>query len=126
MSKIKDFLANPILFAVLYLALMLSTYFLPYLRSTVGIASVLAGSQSMFNGAMFFLVLQVVALALMAGITFIRGGITGRAWIVIFPILALVFDIVPILSLIPFVPTVMHIIAIVMGVQPGAARAGSV
>ena len=122
MQKMKELLGNPVVFALVYFVLMLSTYALPYFRSTFAVASVLAGSQSMFNGAAFLLGLQVAALAAMAGITFVRGGITGRAWIVIFPLLALVFDIVPILSLIPFVPTVMHLIAIVMGVQPGAAE----
>lgn len=122
MNKIKEFLGNPVIFVLVYFVLMLSTYALPYFRSTLGVVSVLAGSQSVFNGAAFLLVLQIAALLAMAGITFIRGSITGRSWIVIFPILALVFDIVPILSLIPFVPTVMHLIAIVMGVQPGAAR----
>ena len=122
MQKIKEFLGNPVIFVLVYFVLMLSTYALPYLRSTLGFVSVLAGSQSMFNGATFLLVLQVAALVVMAWVTFIRGSITGRSWIVIFPLLALVFDIVPILSWIPFVPTVMHLIAIVMGVQPGAAR----
>lgn len=122
MQKIKEFLGSPVIFALVYFVLMLSTYVLPYFRSTFAVASVWAGSQSMFNGAAFLLGLQVVALAVMAWITFVRGSITGRSWIVIFPLLALVFDIVPILSLIPFVPTVMHLIAIVMGVQPGAAR----
>lgn len=120
MTKIKKVFGNPIVFVLVYIALMLSTYVLPYFRSTLGIASVLAGSQSMFNGATFLLMLQVVALAFMSVIVFVRGGITGRSWIVIFPVLALVFDIVPILSLIPFVPTLMHLLALVMGVQPGA------
>jgi hypothetical protein len=41
--------------------------------------------------------------------------------------LALAFDMLPVLSLIPFVPTLMHLLAIILGVvvphEPAASRA---
>jgi len=46
----------------------------------------------------------------------IRGAYVAKTWLVIFPILALVFDFAPGLSLIPMIPTVMHLLAIILGV----------
>jgi hypothetical protein len=42
-------------------------------------------------------------------------------WLVIFPILAAVFDLFPGLSAIPLIPTVMHLLAIILGVVGATA-----
>ena len=46
----------------------------------------------------------------------VRGAYVAKAWLIIFPILAAVFDFMPGLSAIPLVPTVMHLLAIILGV----------
>jgi hypothetical protein len=51
-------------------------------------------------------------LTLMA---FARGRHIGKTFIMMFPVIAAAFDMVPGLSLVPFVPTVMHLVALVLG-----------
>jgi len=46
----------------------------------------------------------------------VRGICIGKNWLVIFPALAIVFDFVPGLNSIPLIPTIMHLLAITMGV----------
>ena len=45
-----------------------------------------------------------------------RGANMDKKWLIIFPILGALFDLAPGLSVIPLVPTVMHLLAIVLGV----------
>ena len=54
-----------------------------------------------------------ICLALLVLIAILRGRRIGKPWLVIFPVIALVFDLL--LVFIPFVPTVMHILALVLG-----------
>lgn len=109
------FIAHPAIYVALYLVLMLPTYFLPYLGSnsavlnTAGLASGV-GMHPLFWVHLLFLG-AIVALA------WVRGTRTGRRWIIVFPVLAAVFDLTPGLSFIPLVPTVMHLLAIILGVM---------
>ncbi|MBK6973235.1 MAG: hypothetical protein IPH26_09930 [Sterolibacteriaceae bacterium] len=115
-------LGNPVVFVVLYVLFMLPTYYLPYLGSNSAVigsvgqlaagvanASPLAGVNPAFwphLGSLFVLIV----------VTWFRGALAGKTWLVIFPILATVFDLAPGLSAIPLVPTVMHLLAIILGV----------
>jgi hypothetical protein len=108
------FLGNTVVFVILYILFMLPTYFLPYLGSnsfmlnTLGVAAG-AGVNPAFWPHLGSLVVLVV-------LGWSRGQVIGKAWLVIFPILAGVFDLLPGLNAIPLVPTVMHLLAIILGV----------
>lgn len=104
---------NTAVFVIVYLLGMLPTYILPYF-----------GSNSLFINAVAAAVgyglspqtwAHLWSLAFLISITWARGPFAGRGYLVIFPVLAAAFDMIPFLSMIPFVPTVMHILAIVLG-----------
>lgn len=102
------------LYVVLYLILMIPSYFMPLLGSnSLGMMSLSAGFGVLLSNPMFLIhagsILALIALA------YFRGAATARGWLVMFPIIALVFDFVPVLSSIPFVVTVMHLCAVIIG-----------
>lgn len=105
----------------LYILFMLPTYILPYLGSNSLVANAtLAAADSAAgggNGFNLLLLVHLLCLGVLGLLAWIRGSLVGKVWIVTFPVIAAIFDIVPGLSLIPLVPTVMHICAIVTGVS---------
>ncbi|MEM1153913.1 MAG: hypothetical protein AAGI44_07210 [Pseudomonadota bacterium] len=111
------FVANAAVFCVVYLILMIPTYVFPYLGSNsaamVAIQSVEVDSVQ--DGTLFFTFTHLACLAGLIFITFLRGKWVGKVWLIIFPILAAVFDFIPGLSIIPLVPTVMHLCAMIFG-----------
>lgn len=116
-------LASAPVFAILYILFMLPTYFLPYLGSNS--AGMIAIQQSAMSasqgGTLFFTFVHLACLAVLVLITFVRAQFVGKMWLVVFPFLAAVFDFVPGLSIIPLVPTVMHLLAIVIGVSSSSS-----
>lgn len=102
------FAANPLGFIVVYLILMLPTYLLPWLS---------VQSELMTGYAVAERLAQAWCLGMLVILGWVRGKMTGKTHLPVFPLLAGVFDLVPLLNLIPFVPTVMHLIAMVMGAQ---------
>jgi hypothetical protein len=55
----------------------------------------------------------VICFFLMAVIAYYRGHRIGKPWLIALPIIAAVFDIV--LVIVPFVPTVLHVLTLVLG-----------
>lgn len=107
-------IANPVVFVIAYILFMLPTYYLPYVGSNSAAANALARAGGVVaNPALFW---HLGALLILVALTWFRGASIDKKWLVIFPILALVFDLVPGLSAIPLVPTVMHLLAIILGV----------
>lgn len=118
----KKLFGNAVVFVILYVLLMLPTYYLPYLGSNSavigGLGQIAAGVQDAgplagINPAFW---LHLGALVLLMVITWFRGAVVNKQWLIIFPILAAVFDLAPALNFIPLVPTVMHLLAIILGV----------
>ena len=107
-------LGNVAMFVLLYIVFMIPTYVLPYLGSNSSVLN--TAGQASGAGMNPLLWLHLGALIALIVITFFRGTLVDKKWLVIFPILATVFDLVPVLSFIPLVPTVMHLCAIIMGV----------
>jgi len=111
----QNFFGHPIAFVIVYIIFMIPTYFLPYLGSNSAVlGATAAAAGNGINPAFWW---HLIALVVLIGITATRGTVIGKKWIQIFPILAAVFDLVPGLSLIPLVPTVMHLCAIIIGVK---------
>jgi hypothetical protein len=102
-------------FVIAYILFMLPTYYLPYVGSNSSIMhgiDIANGTKAM-NLALW---LHMGSLLILCFLCWVRGAYVGKGWLVIFPILAIVFDFVPVLSAIPLVPTVMHLLAISLGV----------
>jgi hypothetical protein len=114
---------NTPIFASAYLALMIPTYVLPYFGSNSAIVNGLGaglgrGLTPMWWLHAWFLVMLVVIASL-------RGKGIGKRYLLLFPALATAFDLVPLMNMVPLVPTVMHLAAIILGVT-GTAPASDV
>ncbi len=104
---------NTAIFIIVYLFGMLPTYILPYFGSNSLIISAVAAVVGFGLSPQTWA--HLWSLAFLIAITWARGPFAGRSYLVVFPVLAAAFDMVPFLSMIPFVPTIMHILAIVLG-----------
>ena len=106
-------------FVVGYLVFMLPTYVLPYLGSNSAILGAVGVAVGRGFTPQFWL--HAWCLGMLVLVTSIRGRNIGKGWLLIFPVLAGFFDLVPVLNLIPLVPTVMHLLALVLGAMGSAA-----
>ena len=102
-----------------YLICMIPTYILPYLGSNSLLAAGAHSAAHLGFRILTLFCLHLAALCLACLLAWRRGKAIQKSWLVVFPLLATVFDLVPFLSAVPFVPTAMHLCAIIVGVQPG-------
>ena len=115
MDAIKKALGNAPVFVIAYIIFMLPTYYLPYVGSNSSVLHALdAATES--HALNFAFWLHMGSMLILCFLCWIRGAYVDKKWLVLFPILAIVFDFVPGLSLIPMIPTVMHLLAIILGV----------
>lgn len=104
-------LRHPAVFAVLYVVFLVPTYLLPYYGSNSAVTAAFRSGE--INQP---LLLHLGTLIILFTLAWYRGEGMGKQWLTVFPFLAGVFDIVPGLSLVPFVPTVLHLCTIILGV----------
>jgi len=97
-------------FLIAYIAALPLTYILPYFGSNSIIAAAGTGGLTLLGTFVHLLCFLVLIVA-----TVMRGPSIGKASLWVFPVIAGIFDFVPLLSLIPFVPTAMHAMALVTG-----------
>lgn len=100
-------------FVFLYLLFMIPTYVLPYLGSNSAVLGA-AGAAAGFAFSPQFVV-HAISLLVLIWLALKRGKAVDKQWIVIFPIIAAFFDMMPGINLIPLIPTFMHIGALVVG-----------
>lgn len=116
-------MTNAFFYVVGYLALMAPTYVLPYFGSNSIIANSIGAAVG--RGMTPFWWFHAWALVMLVLMAFVRGKRIGKPYLLVFPIIAAAFDMTPGLTLVPFVPTVMHLLALVLGamgnVQPSGA-----
>lgn len=102
-------------FVLSYLVLFALSYAWP-LISNVGVLGAMSSTSSSFQGialgGKFFGSLIIYVLMML--VAWFRGVAIGKKYLPVFPFIAGFFDLV--LVFIPFVPTVMNLLAIVMGV----------
>lgn len=115
MDGFKKALGNAPVFVIAYIIFMLPTYFLPYFGSNSAVLQGTAAAAGA-SGGFFFFMLHFGSMLALCFFCWVRGAYVNKGWLVIFPILAIVFDFVPGLSLIPLIPTWMHLAAIILGV----------
>lgn len=114
-NKIAAPFRNGIVFVIVYLLFLLPTYYLPYVGSNSSVINALGAAVGAGLSPQFWA--HVAALFVLVVATWLRGCAVGKQWIVIFPVIASVFDMTPGLSLIPLVPTAMHLVALIMGAR---------
>lgn len=115
MTSLLALIANGPLYVLLYLVFMIPTYILPYWGSNSAILN--AGSSAAGLGLNPGFWLHLVVLSVLCALAWLRGAYVGKQWLVTFPFVAMAFDLVPGLNFVPFVPTVMHLCAIIVGVS---------
>ncbi len=103
-----------LVFALMYAALMVPTYILPYVGSNSAVLNGLStgvglGPTPAWWAHLWCLVLLVI-------VAWNRGGRAKKPYLSVLAIAAGLFDFVPVLSMIPLVPTVLHVLTIVFGV----------
>lgn len=110
-------LGNTTIFVSSYLIFMGLTYYLSSLGTAAAAVQSLddvASSASYFS--LLPLLFQISAMLMLLWISLERGIHIGKKWIVLLPIVAFAFDFIPKLSGIPMIPSVYHLLAIVIGV----------
>lgn len=117
--------SSAVVFVLLYILFMLPTYVLPFFGSNSlagwGVFSVGADSGGLGAKAFTAVFVHLGLLLFLILLTYLRGGLLGKKWLVTFPVLAAVFDMLPVVSSIPLVPTVMHLLTIILGVSAAQA-----
>lgn len=108
-------LKNGFVFFAIYFIFMLPTYYLPYVGSNSALLNVASSAAGLGLSPQFWT--HVACLFVLVVVTWLRGCVIGKQWITVFPVIAGLFDLTPGLNLIPFVPTIMHVIALIMGVR---------
>lgn len=120
LDKVAAPFRNAIVFFVIYLLFLIPTYYLPYAGSNSSVINALGAAVGAGLSPQFWA--HVAALFVLVITTWLRGCAIGKQWIVVFPLIAAVFDMTPGLSIIPLIPTAMHVIALIMGAR-GATTA---
>jgi hypothetical protein len=115
MSSLIKLIANGPTYVILYILFMVPTYLLPYLGSNSTTLNAAGKASGAGLHPLFWL--HLILLLILCVLAWARGNYVGKTWLVVFPILGLVFDLVPGLNFVPFVPTVMHLCAIIIGVS---------
>lgn len=121
MSPLVKLIANAPTYVVLYVLFMVPTYLLPYFGSNSAALNASTSLSGMGFTPGFWLHLGL--LLILCVLAWARGVYVAKTWLVVFPILALVFDLVAGLNFIPLVPTIMHLCAIIVGVSSQKAFA---
>jgi hypothetical protein len=106
---------NTPVYMVAYLLFMLPTYILPYFGSNSSLINAMGMGMGLGFPPQWWA--HAWSLVMLAMIAWVRGGWIGKSYLPIFPVLAGVFDMFPILSAIPLVPTVFHVVALIVGVM---------
>lgn len=106
-------------FALLYVALMVPTYVLPYLGSNSALAG--AFGAVVGKGVMPQTWAHLWFLASLILIAWMRGASTDKGFLPAISFCAALFDMTPVLNVIPLVPTVLHVVTLAIGVSGKAA-----
>lgn len=110
-------------FVVGYSILMAPTYVLPWLGSNSAIFNV-AGA-AVGHGMTPQWWVHAWCLAMLILMAWLRGDLIGKKYLPAFPFLAAVFDITPGLSMIPLVPTALHLTTIIIGLKVSDPQANT-
>lgn len=96
-------------FVLIYSVPLVFTYMLPFLGSNSVVINTLTSG---LNPFFWMHLLAAMSMVLIGGI---RGALLGKEWLLFLPVLALMFDFLPILNCIPFGPSVFHALTLLSG-----------
>lgn len=106
---------STLVFVVGYVTLMIPTYLLPWLGSNSSVLNAVGAATGHGMTPQWWAhAWCLVMLILMA---WVRGDFIGKKYLPVLPFLAAVFDLTPGLSMIPLVPTALHLVTIILAVQ---------
>jgi len=100
-------------FVLTYVLLMIPTYVLPYFGSNSSIAQSISHSAGLGFLPQWWI--HVWFLSALVLVSWMRGKWTDKGSLPAFSVAAGLFDILPVLSFIPFIPTIFHIVTIFIG-----------
>ena len=106
-------LKNKTTFIVVYLVLMVPTYVLPYFGSNSSIVNTISATIGWGPTPQWWM--HAWCLGMLMTITLVRSRFVAKAYLIVFPVLAGIFDLTPLLSSIPLVPSLMHLCALLIG-----------
>lgn len=109
---------NPTFFVVSYLMLLLPTYLLPMLGSNSTVLNAIALGTG--HGMLPQWWLHAWCLVMLILLAWLRGDFISKKYLPVFPVLAAIFDLTPGLNIIPFLPTVFHVVTIILAVKVAA------
>ncbi|MDD5383569.1 MAG: hypothetical protein PHG89_01640 [Gallionella sp.] len=112
---------NTLVFVIGYVILMIPTYLLPWLGSNSAVLN--AVGAAIGHGMTPQWWAHAWCLVMLILMTWMRGDFIGKKYLPAFPFLAAVFDLTPGLSMIPLIPTALHLAAIILGVKVGEQQA---
>lgn len=111
-------------FLVAYVLLMIPTYVLPMFGSNSSLATLVGGAVGGMGGmfppqwwAHVFILAVLVVIAWTRGMSFV-----GKSYLPALAFLAALFDMVPGLRMIPLVPTILHVLTLVLGIVGCVAK----
>jgi hypothetical protein len=110
-------LANSTIFVIAYLLFMIPAY-LTYVDSSSTMLLRHSINIHIVNPALIIHLGSMLVLCLICNI---RGALIGRRWLMLLPMIAIAFEFLPALSGIPYVPSVYHLLAIVIGISTSAS-----
>ena len=112
---------NTLVFVVGYVIFMIPTYLLPWLGSNSTVLNVVGAAIGHGMTPQWWA--HAWCLSMLILMTWIRGDFIGKKYLPAFPFLAAVFDLTPGLSMIPLIPTALHLAAIILGVKVSEQQA---
>lgn len=114
-------LTSTVGFLASYLVLMIPTYLLPYAGSNSSIVNGVTALMGRGPTPMWWTHFWCLFMLVLIGQ--VRGRLVGKPYLLVFPIVALVFDLTPGLSAIPLVPTLMHLLCLILGAMGAVSEA---
>lgn len=99
-------------FFIAYAITLIPTYVLPYFGSNSLLVNGAYGEVGGYPAAFWW---HISCYAVLIFLAFVRGARISRIWLVAFPVLSGVFDLMPVINNIPLAPTVFNLAALYIG-----------
>lgn len=103
-----------VFFALSYIALLIPTYVLPYFGSNSTLLNAASTATGLGPTPMWWM--HAWCLAMLVIVAWGRGVRVEKQFLPVLSFVAALFDLTPVLSSIPFVPTILHIVVLILGI----------
>lgn len=102
----KKSLDNAAIFAMAYAICVLPSYVMSHKSSSEAVAA---------GGFDITLLIYSASVIAVCAICVVRGKLVDKNWLVLLPMVAFAFEFISKLSVIPYIPTMYHMLAIIVG-----------